>query len=141
MKVAVLDTSTLIRFYVPDGPLPEAAEGALEGAWEGDGILLVPELALAEVAQVLLKKERANHLSADEAKGILAEVLGLPLEVVGHAEILSSAASLARRLGLTVYDSIFLALAIERGAPLITADEDLASAFSRAAEEDLETRT
>lgn len=131
MKVAVLDTSVLIRFYVPDGPLPNQAEAALEGAWNSDVVLLVPELALAEAAQVLLKKERAKQLSVHEADGILAEILALPLEVIGHADLISPAASLARRLDLTVYDAIFLALCLERQASLLTADDQLAAAFSR----------
>lgn len=132
MKVRVLDTSTLVRFYVPDGPLPEGAEAALDEAWRGDGILLVPELALAEAAQVLLRKERAGRLSAAEAEGILEEILTLPLQVVGHAALISSAASLARRLSLTVYDALYLALALERGAPLLTGDQELSKAFVRA---------
>ena len=85
------------------------SEAALKGAWNGDVVLLVPELALAEAAQVLLKKERAKQLSVHEADVILAEILALPLEVVGHADLISPAASLARRLDLTVNDAIFLA--------------------------------
>ncbi len=131
MKAWVLDTSALIRLYVPDGPVPEGVQEALEKAWAGDAALLVPELALAEAAQVLLKKERAGSLSPEEAEGILAEILVLPLEVVGHANLVGSAASLARRLELTVYDGLFLALSLEKGASLLTADEELATAFQR----------
>lgn len=134
MKVLVLDTSALIRFFIPDGPLPEGAEGALQGAWMGDCVLLTPELALAEATQVLLKKERAGVLSSDEAAGILEDILALPFEVVGHRGLLPPASSLARRLDLTVYDAPFLALAVDRGASLLTADEELATAFARATE-------
>lgn len=132
MNVSVVDTSTLVRFYVPDGPLPEGAEAALEEAWNGDGVLLAPELALAEAAQVLLKKERAKLLSAEEAEGILGEILTLPLKMVGHADLLPTAASLARQLGLTVYDALFLALALDRSAPLLTGDRKLAEALALA---------
>jgi predicted nucleic acid-binding protein len=132
MKVSVLDTSALVRLYIPDGPVPEGVEAALDGAWRGDEVLLVPELALAEAAQVLLKKEQGGLLSADEARGILEEILTLPLQVVGHADLISSAASLARRLALTVYDALFLALALERGAPLFTGDQTLAAALATA---------
>ena len=132
MKVSVLDTSALVRLYIPDGPIPEGTEAALDGAWRGDEVLLVPELALAEVAQVLLKKEQARLLNADEAEGILEEILTLPLHVVGHTALISSAASLARRLDLTICDSLFLALALERGAPLLTGDQALAEALVRA---------
>ena len=130
MKVSVLDTSALVRLYLPDGPVPEGTEAALEGAWRGDEVLLIPELALAEVAQVLLKKERAGLLSAEEAKGVLEEILTLPLHVVGQADLMLSAASLARRLNLTIYDALFLALALKRGAPLLTGDQEMSAALA-----------
>jgi predicted nucleic acid-binding protein len=130
--VWVFDTSALVRLYVPDGPIPEGAEAALEKAWAGDGALVVPELALAEAAQVLLKKEQAGSLRQEEAEGILADLLSLPLEVVGHADLVATALALGRRFDLTAYDGIFLALALARGASLLTADEDLAAAFGQA---------
>ncbi len=129
MKKWVLDTSAIVRLYVPDGPLPEGLEDAVETAWRGDGLLLVPELALAEAAQVLLKKERSGLLEPGEVDGILGEIMGLPLEVAPHRELLPTSLGLARRTDLTVYDAIFLQLALERGAELLTADEELARAF------------
>ncbi|NOY45192.1 MAG: type II toxin-antitoxin system VapC family toxin [Deltaproteobacteria bacterium] len=134
MRAWVLDTSAIVRFYVPDGPVPDGLEDAVETAWRGDGALLVPELALAEAPQVLLKKERAGLLRADEVDGILTEILTLPLDVVGHRDHVLGAVELARQVGLTVYDAIFLRLALDRGAELVTADKDLERAYRRAVE-------
>ena len=132
MRTWVLDTSAIVRFYVPDGPVPDGLVDAVETAWRGNGVLMVPELALAEAPQVLLKKERAGLLRPDEVDGILTEILALPVDVVGHRDYVFGAVELARHIGLTVYDAIFLRLALDHGADLVTADKDLERAYPRA---------
>ena len=130
MKRVVLDTSAIIRFYVPDGDVPEGLAEDVDAAVSGDVALLVPELALAEVGQVLKKKENAGFLAPAESDEILEAILGLPLDVIGHRDILSSAIDVSRRRNLTVYDALFLALALVHRAELISADKKLLRAFS-----------
>ena len=65
MRAAVVDTSALIRLYVPDGPLPAGFEEALDAAWNAETVLLTTELALVEALQVLHRKEAAGFLAAD----------------------------------------------------------------------------
>lgn len=129
MKAIVVDTSALLRLYVPDGPLPEGVEEAMELAWRAEAVVYVPELALAESAQVLHKKARAGLLSHEESDEILDSILELPLEVVGHRELLAEAVIAARRHELTIYDALFVALAADRHGQLITADERLGAAW------------
>ena len=131
MKIVVLDTSAIIRLYVPDGPIPDGLEENIKSAWKGDTALIVPELALAEVAQVLWKKEQAGYIKPSETDEILSAVLELPLEIVGHYDILPDALSMARRHKLTVYDSLFLALAWKKDGRLITADKRLGNGFEK----------
>lgn len=129
MKIVIVDTSALIRLYVPDGPIPDGLEEHLDAAWRGEITLMIPELALAEFVQVLWKKEQAGYLESSEVDEIVEALLELPVEIIGHHGILMDALSLARRYGLTVYDSLFLSLAMKRKAQLITADERLKNAF------------
>jgi predicted nucleic acid-binding protein len=133
MTVAVVDTSALIRLYVPDGSLPPGLEDAIEDAWRGDGVLLMPELALAEAAQVLWKKEQRGAMTAAEVGEVLEAILDLPIESLGHRDLISEAVALAREHSLSVYDALFLAAAVRRGAILLTADQDLRRAFERIA--------
>jgi predicted nucleic acid-binding protein len=125
MKSFVVDTSALIRLYVPDGPLPPGLEEAVDLAWRGEAALFAPELALLEAAQVLLKKERAGYLTTEESTAVLGEIADLPLDLVGHRGLLGAAVALARERDLTVYDAVFVALAAARRAQLITADRAL----------------
>lgn len=128
MRCFVADTSALIRLYIPDGPVPETLEDAVEASWRAEGGLLVPDLMLAEGTQVLRKKEEAGRLSAEEADEILEALLALPLCVVAHRELIVQAMALARTSAITVYDGLFLALAVQREARLITCDEQLRQA-------------
>ena len=130
MKTIVADTSALIRLYLPDGPLPEDFENHIDSAWQGETIIFIPEIALAEAAQVIWKKQQAGVLKENEADEVLSAFLDLPLEVVGHRDLLIDALSLARLNDLTVYDGLFLALAIKLRAELITADKKLNNTFN-----------
>ena len=123
MKTYVLDTSALIRYYVPDGPMPDDLECIIDDAWQGNALLLIPELALVETAQVLLKKVRGNFLTQDEVMSILRFILKMPLEIIGHRDLMETSLQLAEGTGLTVYDAIFLALSKKYNAQLITADK------------------
>jgi len=129
MKIVIVDTSALIRLYVPDGPIPDGLEEHLAAAWRGETILMIPELALAEFAQVLWKKEQAGYLRSSEVDEIIEALLELPVEIAGHQELLTDALVLARHYGITVYDSLFLSLAGKKKAELITADQELKNAF------------
>ena len=130
MKIVVIDTSALIRLYVPDGPIPENLEEHISSALSSETTLLIPELALAEFAQVLWKKEQAGYLTSTEVDEIMSAFLDLPLEIFGHYDILSEGLSLARRYSLSVYDALFLALAGNRKAELVTADQRLKDVFT-----------
>jgi predicted nucleic acid-binding protein len=130
----VLDTSALIRLYIPDGEIPSGLEEALRAAWRAERIILIPELALAEAAQVLLKKESAGYITDTEADEILSNILELPMEVVGHYNIIFDALNLSRKYKLTVYDSLFVSLAQKKEATLITADQELEKTFMKYSE-------
>lgn len=132
MKTIVVDTSALVRLYVPDGPIPDGLEEAVESAWRAEAVLLAPELALAEVGQVLHKKAGLRLLSADEVDEILSAVLDLPIDLVGHRELLQKAIEYARSYELTVYDALFLTLAGAHQAQLISADDELMAAWQKA---------
>lgn len=63
MKRVEVDTSALVRLYVPDGPLPDNLETYISSALSYETTLIIPELALAEFAQVIWKKEQADYLT------------------------------------------------------------------------------
>jgi len=129
MRISVIDTSALIRLYIPDGPCPDFLEKCIDSAYKAETTLIMPELALVEAAQVLWKKEKKKYLTQTEVDEIISAILELPIEIVSHYDYLQDAVSLARKYNLTVYKSLFLAVAFRKSGELITVDEKLKKAF------------
>lgn len=131
MKTVVLDTSALLRFYIPDGPIPQGLERVMADMERDEAVVIVPELLFVETAQVLYKKQTQNILSQTEATKLLEEIVGLPLQVARHQEHILEAFFTAKRLDISVYDALFVALAQSFSATLITADIKLQQASVR----------
>ncbi|MBM4355540.1 MAG: type II toxin-antitoxin system VapC family toxin [Deltaproteobacteria bacterium] len=131
MKVHVVDTSALIRLFVPDGPVPDGLTEAVEAALAGTEGLVAPEMLLAETAQVLLRKEKNGLLARAEVEEILGLVADMPLDLVSHRPLLPRGVELARKHGLSVYDALFLELASVHCSSgcFFTADERLERTF------------
>ncbi len=121
----VLDTSALIRLFVPDGPIHPELESAFNRASGGTDQVMAPHLLLAEVANVLLRKRRRGEISARELPELLKAIESLPVRLCEHGPLLIPACALAEAHGLSAYDSLYLALAERHGARLITCDEAL----------------
>lgn len=122
----VIDTSALIRLFVPDGPLHPEVETAFNRAASGADLVLAPHLLLAEAANVLLRKRRRDELSAQELRELLQAVESLPIRLCEHGPLLFPACALAEAHGLSAYDALYLAVAEQHSARLITNDEGLA---------------
>lgn len=129
--IGVVDTSALIRLFVPDGPLPDDFEGFLRGVERGLNIAIAPELLLADAANVLNKKHLAGELSETESDQLLSDILAVPIRFFPHRPILVRALELARVHNLTVYDTLYLALAEEHGAVIFTGDRKLLTVAAR----------
>ena len=129
--IGVVDTSALIRLFVPDGPLPNDFEGFLRGVERGINIAIAPELLLAEAANVINKKQLTGELSKSESDQLLSDILSVPIRLYPHRPILPRAFDLARAHNLTVYDTLYLALAEEHGAVIFTGDRKLLTIAER----------
>ncbi len=124
----VIDTSALIRLFVPDGPLHPEIEMAFNRAASGADVVLAPQFLLAESGNVLLRKRRRGELSASELNELLQAITSLPIRLCEHGPLLLPAVTLAQTHSLTVYDALYLAAAEQHGARLISSDAALATA-------------
>ena len=126
--IGVFDSSAVVRLFIPDGPIPEGMEQFLKGVEAGDNIALAPELMLAEIANVLHKKSLRDEISDDECDQILTLIQRLPIRLFSHEELVEGAVQLARDHALTVYDALFLELALQQNGSLFTGDLKLEKA-------------
>lgn len=86
-----------------------------------------PHLVLIETGNSLLKYHRAGHLDERDTR---AAMKALPVafdELIADHTLLSSAIDIAISRSQKVYDCLYLALALERREPLVTADRRLAA--------------
>lgn len=121
-QLFVIDTSVAVKWYVPEEGRPEAL---LYMAPSIDR--RAPDLLPLEGAHGLLKRTRSTNpalrLAVDDAL-MVAEVLRDSTPILYHANgpLLASALALAIEIGASVYDGLFLALAILLDCRVVTAD-------------------
>ncbi len=129
MSDLVVDSSIVFKWFVAEDD-SDIAHSILE-AWQQKNLKChAPEWMLAEVGNILWKRQRRAEITAQFASDCLNDVNALPLEWAGSRCLLPAALILAMTHGRTVYDSIYLALAIRLGCPFVTADDRLANAVA-----------
>lgn len=125
MTPLVVDSSVAVKWFVPEA-LSEVAARLLEPGYD----LTAPDLLVPEFGNVLWKKMRRNEIRRHEALEIVAALGEVPLTIVGSAALVAPALEIAAAYGRTVYDALYVALAVARDCALVTADERLAAALA-----------
>ena len=92
--------------------------------------LHVPAFFDVEVANILWKKLRRGELTKSEVDTILGQLPLLPISRHAEPAFLAEAFEIAHQNDRTVYDSIYLALAIRLGGQAVTADRRLYNAVA-----------
>jgi predicted nucleic acid-binding protein len=119
MSTYVLDTSVAVAWYLPEDFSP-AAKRWRDRMLDGHDSLLVPSLHYWELGNVLRTYVRRGELEAALAAEIYALHLDAPLETTepDRASVLDT----ALRYEATMYDAVYIALALERDTGLLTAE-------------------
>lgn len=120
MNSLVLDASVVIKLFFQEDH-SDAAERCVR---QGRG-LMAPDLIWAETANVIWKRCRRGELSKDDAAGIVAELLKMPLQIHASADLIPDALDLAVQYDRTVNDFLYLALAVKTRSILVSADKHL----------------
>lgn len=126
--VAVLDASLVLAWALPDEDLDGRAEAVLAQLARGE--ILVPPHWRAEVGNGVLMAFRRGRLALGSIPQILAQASTLRLAVDGEGadDAWAEPLRLSLASGLTLYDAIYLELAMRRGLALATLDAALREA-------------
>jgi predicted nucleic acid-binding protein len=125
MKACVLDASVVaVAFFQEDHA--DRASRLLAGG----GALHAPDLIYAELANVIWKRHGRGEIDSDEAGRLLADLRSLPLEITPCGDLVEAALELALRSGRSVYDCLYLALAIKNRSVMVSADKRLVNALA-----------
>jgi predicted nucleic acid-binding protein len=123
----VVDASVALKWVVTEPGSEEAASLLTELA-AGAVALLAPEHLVGEVANGLHTRVAQNVLTAEDACAGLEAISHLDLTFVGGPGRWFQCLPAALECGVTAYDALYLLLARDFDAVLVTADERLQAA-------------
>jgi len=113
----IIDTSVAIKWYLPEIYQSEA-QRFLDPVFDRHA----PDLLHAELGSVLLKKLRRREIKVDECRLYLGRLSTVPLISHEALPLRQVALEIGLQIGSSFYDGLFLALALQLGGRLVTAD-------------------
>ena len=123
----VVDASVALKWVVTE-PGSEEAAALLDEMAAGEVALLAPEHLVGEVANGLRKRVAQKVLTVEDACVALDAIEHLKLTFVGGAGRWFPCLPAALTWGITAYDALYVLLARDFDAVLVTADERLHTA-------------
>jgi predicted nucleic acid-binding protein len=127
----VVDASVVFAWVLGEPGIFERAKPVLLAL--KNARMLVPAIWQAEVANVLLVKERQKRIESAAAKECLRllEELNCEVDLGAATTTFDRVLPLAKRNQLSAYDATYLELALRENAPLASFDEALQAAAKR----------
>lgn len=120
MNVVVLDASIAAKWIFWE-PGSELAQTLLYEQY----LFYVPDIFYVEMDAIIAKKFRKRELNSDEAYVKRAQVQRLALKKWSHLSLTDLAFDISVTLPVTIYDAIYMALAVEKKTVMWTADDRL----------------
>lgn len=117
MNTLVIDASIAVKWLVEERGTPEAL------ALRQKAKLIAPELLVAECANILWKKVKREELLKQEALLAARLLQGAEIELLPTRSLFEAATRMSIEIDHPAYDCLYLALAVEKECPFVTADE------------------
>ena len=132
MNTYVIDASVAAKWFLPASGETLTAEALdlLKRYAVGQVRFLVPDLFWAELGNVLWKAVRLKRLPQRSAEAALRATRDRNFPTVPSHSLLEAAFIIATTFDRTVYDALYVALALQSQSQLVTADERLANALA-----------
>jgi predicted nucleic acid-binding protein len=132
VSLVVVDASVAAKWCLPakGETLTQEAFRLLRRFAKGEVRFILPDLFWAELANLLWKGVRQGRCTKGAAETALASLKECKLPTVTSLALLDLAFGIATAFDRTVYDSLYVALAVHSKAEFVTADERLANALA-----------
>jgi predicted nucleic acid-binding protein len=120
LSLFVVDASVVVQWFFPEHN--SEAAGRLRGK---EYQLFAPQLLFLELNNVLLKRVRRKEIAISTANRIRAAIAHSPILIHSDKMLVDPAYGLAFQTGCSLYDALYLALAVNLRGQLVTADRRL----------------
>jgi predicted nucleic acid-binding protein len=125
LSVFVVDASVVVKWFVPEVH-GDAAQRWLASPHE----YVAPDLLFPEAGNAIWKKVRRGELTADEGQRLAVDLSNVAVESISMRDLMPDAHALALSSGLTVYDAMYVTLAVRLKTQLVTTDDRLTRALA-----------
>lgn len=124
----VIDASVVVKWY-----LPEVHQTYAIKILDSDEILMAPDLLVSEVGNIIWKKVRVKELSRKEGLDIITAFARVSerVQIVSSSSLLEPAFEIATAYDRTVYDALYVVLAVAHRCQLVTADRRLFNSLAQ----------
>jgi predicted nucleic acid-binding protein len=136
LSVLVLDASVALKWAIPSGTLSTSETLTAESLQllkryaAGEINFIVPDVFWAEIGNVLWKGVRRQRWPQGVAEDAASAIRERNFFTVSSFELLPEALKIAFAHDCSVYDCLYVALAIQFKVEMITADERLVNALA-----------
>ena len=120
----VVDASVVLKWFIP-----EAGSDAASRLLRSEDRLAAPDLLFAEIANAIWKKVLRGQLTRAESQLLMSDVEKIAVDTTPCRALASDAHAIALITSRSVYDSMYVALALRLDTHVITADERLFQAL------------
>ena len=122
MQNIVLDTSVILKWYLRDEAHADKALALKNAYTNGEIHITVPAHLVYEFTNVLRYKP---ELTTEQVQTAVQNLLKMDLSLVSPtSDVMSRSVQIARTFDVTIYDSVFVALAEAGEMDCISADEE-----------------
>ena len=127
----VLDASVAAKWFLSarHETLTAEATGVLQSFSRDEIKLLVPDLFWPEIGNVFWKAIKIGRMTRRSAEEAVATLREASLPTAPCLPILPEAFAISNTFDITVYDALYVGLAVARNHLLITADERLVNSL------------
>jgi predicted nucleic acid-binding protein len=132
VSLVVADASVAAKWFLPrkNEALVDQAFALLESYDRNEIEFVVPDLFHVEIASAIWKAVRSGRLSKASGQEVFASLTQREFPTVPSLKLLDKAFQIATDYQRTVYDCLYVALAVQSNTQLITADERLANSLA-----------